>query len=193
MDCTAPLFLETLIKRAIVVQPGRLCGTTIIGGKDIGSTVDFDCDVAESTWSELLFDTLIEGDSGIGVDVLDGDAGDMERIDDCNAEGLETLFRSVLVIGTTGNKVKVFRTSAATANCEDCDEATSMVPTLTRVLGTFVRVGDEIRVHVENTGTFPDVANVDCTQTGTSAMAMVAASISYDPATKTWFWNTVEL
>lgn len=193
MECAESPSLETLIKRAIVVQPGRLCGTTLIGGKDIGSTEDFDCGTSEKGWAELLFDALTEGDSVIAVDVIDGDAGDMERIDDCNPEGLDTLLRSVLIIGATGNKIKVFRTSAATANCEDCDEATAMVPTLTRVLGTFVRVGDEIRVHVENTGTFPDAANVDCTQTDVSAMSMVSASISYDPATGTWFWNTTEI
>lgn len=193
MDCTAPLFLETLIRSAIVVQPGRLCGTAFIGGKDIGATEDFDCDTAEKGWAELLFDALIEGDSAIGVDVIDGDAGDIERIDECNGEGLETLFRSALIIGASGNKVKVFRVDGLSANCEDCDGATAMVPALTRVLGTFVRVGDEIRVRVQNTGTFPDAATIDCSQAGVSAMAMVAASISYDTTTKTWFWNTTEI
>ncbi len=194
MDCTAPLFIETLITRSVITSPGKLCSLVLTGGKDIGDEVDFDCTQVDRPWKELLYDTLFEGDSAFATDVLNGAVGDIERIDDCGPEGIETLFRRVLELGTLGNRIRVFKTGSMFGSCTDCDEEVSLTPLLTRILGTFIKVDGEYRVRIEDVdGSFPITSNVNCDNAEGSPWAMLAGAISYDASSKTWFWNTVTI
>lgn len=194
MDCTAPLALETLIKRAVITNAPTLCSVVLIGNKDIGDPVAFDCTQVDQSWQTLLAMSLFEGDSAFATDVVNGDASEMERIDDCGPAGLETMFRRVLQLGTTGTRIRAFSVPGVFGKCTDCDEAVSHVPLLTRMLGTVVKVDGVYRVRVQSVdGSFPEVANVDCAKTGISPLAMLAGAISYDDTTKTWYWSTTQI
>lgn len=194
MDCTAPLFLETLINLSVITNPGTLCSVVLTGGKDIGEEVAFDCTQVDRPWQELLYGTLFEGDGAFATDILTGVAGDIDRIEDCGPDGLETLFRRVLKLGTLGNRIRVFKTGEMFGSCTDCDEDVSRTPLLTRILGTFIKVDGEYRVRIEDMdGSFPSVENVNCNSAAASPWAMLAGAISYDASTKTWFWNTITI
>lgn len=194
MDCTAPLPIATLIARAVAVNASSMCSMVVLGGSDVGAEGEFDCDLAAVHWSKLLLDTLIDGDSAIGVDEMNGSTGDFEVPADCAVEGLETLFRRVLYVGADGNKIKVFITGEMEPACQECDDAKADTPLLERMLGSVVKVGDEYRVRVEWIGLdFPAVDNIKCDTVGIQPETLLRGALAYDATTGTWFWNATIL
>lgn len=192
MDCSNITSLPELIRQSARVNAAGGCSIFGIGSSD-PMTDGVDCVNTHHSLLTLLRMALIESDRALAADIDSAAVGDIERLGCTDLSGLETLFRAAVLIDGNRTKVKVVSHGQADPACPDCTDPIYSQPVMTKVLGTFVRVDGEIRIHVEGVGALSQgMARIDCTK-DVSALTLVNAALDYDTLTDTWFWKIYEI